>query len=355
MTLAVRACAWEDPALPAVWDALHAASPRATVFQSRAWMQSWWEAFAASDLHRSSALLLVEDAAAAPVALAPLFRQQREAGPLTLWSYLLWMGHDLAPMQTLLCRDDREIDAWRAILSHVHATLPGAWFDLHDVDHATVASLAAACAPGDTLSSTGSSTCLSLSLGPDADPLACATPGLRRNMRRAGSWIRDTPGLRWTFEEGMGEDALARLAALSLARFGAASFCAEAVHLHFLALLAARMGAAMSLATLLLGDAPMHVVCGLRHANRYAYFLAGMDPAFAAHRPGYANFHLLFEHLASLGLRHFDFLRGEERYKREFGPDVEMRHHVTLVPSAARRRNAMASTLQSVRRGAVRR
>lgn len=355
MILRVRAVNWDDPALPIVWDALFAATPGATVFQTRAWMQSWWETFSASDVRRSSALLLVEDDDASPIALAPLYRQQREAGAFTLWSYLLWMGHDLAPLQTLLCRVHRDVDAWRAILAHVRDALPGAWFDLHDVDLATAEALSAACADGDSLRTTGSTTCLSLALDPDADPLAHATSALRRNMRQARRWMSVTPALRWTFEEGMGEDALARLGTLSRARFGAASFCAEAVHTRFLSLLAARMGDAMSLATLWLEDAPVHVVCGLRQANRYAYFLAGMDPAHAPHRPGYANFLLLFEHLAGHNVRHFDFLRGEERYKRDFGPDVETRRHVTVVPSAARRRHAMASALQSMRRsGAVR-
>lgn len=351
MTLRVREMEWNDPDLPGTWDALLAATPRASVFQTRAWMQSWWDAFSAADTHRRSALLLVEDAAATPVAFAPFYRQQRDAGALTLWSYLLWMGHDLAPMQTLLCREACDVDAWRAILTHLRATTPGAWLDLHDVDHATVKALTAACDAADTLRTTGSTTCLSLALDDDADPLVNATPAMRRTMRRVRTWMRDASGLEWTFEEGMGEDALARLETLSRARFGDASFCAEAVHTRFLSLLADSMDAMMSLATVRLGGVPVHVVCGLRHADRYAYFLAGMDPAHATHRPGYVNFLLLFDRLASLGVRHFDFLRGEERYKQDFGPVSETRHHVRLVPGAARRRHTMASALQALRRG----
>lgn len=351
MMLRVRDIAWDDPALAGAWDALLAASPRAHVFQSRAWIRSWWEAFSADDPRRRSALMLVEDADATPVALAPFFRQQRDAAAVSLWSYLLWMGHDLAPMQSLLCDDARLDDAWRAIIAHVRRTMPHAWFDLHDVDAATVQSITGACTGRDALRMTGRTTCLSLPLAPGADPTVRADASLRRSLRPVRAWMREDGDLRWTFEQGMEDASLARLQTLSLARFGIASFCAEAVHMRFLQLLAERLHDAMAIATLWHGDAPVHVVCGLLHRDRYAYFLAGMDPAHASQGPGYANLLHLFDRLAALGIRHFDFLRGDERYKKSFGPVEDMRHHVSLVPDRARRRHAVASALQTLRRG----
>lgn len=351
MMLRVRDIAWDDPSLADAWDALLAASPRAHVFQSRAWIRSWWDAFGADDPRRRSALMLVEDAGATPVALAPFFLQRRAAAAVSLWSYLLWMGHDLTPMQSLLCDDARLDDAWRAIVAHVRRTMPHAWFDLHDLDDATVQSLTRACTGRDALRATGHATCLSLALAPASDPVARADASLRRSLRRVRTWMREDGALRWTFEQGMGEASLARLQTLSLARFGTASFCAEAAHVRFLQLLAERLHDAMTLATLWHGETPVHVICGLLHRDRYAYFLAGMDPAHASHGPGYANLLHLFEQLPARGIRHFDFLRGDERYKRSFGPVEDLRHHVSLVPAQARRRHAVASALQTLRRG----
>jgi CelD/BcsL family acetyltransferase involved in cellulose biosynthesis len=59
---------------------------------------------------------------------------------------------------------------------------------------------------------------------------------------------------------------------------------------------------------------------------------SGFDPTRAALSPGLVLLARLVEDAIARGKRRFDFLRGEERYKYEFGPTAEDVCTVTLAP-----------------------
>lgn len=352
MSACVKEMAWTDAALPTIWSALHAATPDATIFQTHAWMRSWWDAFAGDDPHRRTALLSVVDGSGQVIALAPLYVQRRYVGPFRLWEYLLWMSHELSPYQTLLCPPGREPDAWRAILAWARSQQPPLWFELRDLTESSLRVLVDSVDPRDTVRERGRSTCLTLDLTASTNIDARVAPSLLRNVRKVRAWMQDAPDVHWSHETGMSEEAIARLRTMSRMRFGSSSFLAEAVHVRFLNLLAHRMGDALTLSTLWIGEQPVHVICGLVQGTTYSYFLSGMDPSADAVRPGFANLMMLLEQMQCDGIRCFDFLRGEERYKKEFQPDIHTRLHATVLPHEARMRHAVASALQRLKRGA---
>ena len=62
---------------------------------------------------------------------------------------------------------------------------------------------------------------------------------------------------------------------------------------------------------------------------------SGFHPARAALAPGLVLLAHLVRDAIGRGKRRFDFLRGEERYKYEFGPSPEDVYAVRVTPEAA--------------------
>jgi CelD/BcsL family acetyltransferase involved in cellulose biosynthesis len=57
---------------------------------------------------------------------------------------------------------------------------------------------------------------------------------------------------------------------------------------------------------------------GWRVGERFAYYQAGLDPAFAAHSAGFVLLGRTLEEAFAEGAREYDFLRGDEEYKSRF-------------------------------------
>ena len=60
---------------------------------------------------------------------------------------------------------------------------------------------------------------------------------------------------------------------------------------------------------------------------------SGFDPAHAALSPGLVLLARVVRDAIERGMRRFDFLRGEERYKYEFEPTPEPVYGVTVRPA----------------------
>ena len=67
-----------------------------------------------------------------------------------------------------------------------------------------------------------------------------------------------------------------------------------------------------------------------RYGDTLYLYNSGYDPAFAQFSVGVAVFGLGIEWAIGQGLRVFDFMRGSEPYKYEFGPVEQTVHHLTL-------------------------
>ena len=57
---------------------------------------------------------------------------------------------------------------------------------------------------------------------------------------------------------------------------------------------------------------------GWRVGERFAYYQAGLDPAYAAHSAGFVLLGRTLEEALTEGAREYDFLRGDEEYKSRF-------------------------------------
>ncbi|HVA63810.1 MAG TPA: GNAT family N-acetyltransferase [Terriglobales bacterium] len=68
---------------------------------------------------------------------------------------------------------------------------------------------------------------------------------------------------------------------------------------------------------------------GFEAGDRFLYFQSGFDPAWSDASPGTVLLSLVIEDCIARGLRHFEFLRGEERYKGRW--TTERRQSATLL------------------------
>ncbi|MBX6324103.1 MAG: GNAT family N-acetyltransferase, partial [Rhodospirillaceae bacterium] len=68
-----------------------------------------------------------------------------------------------------------------------------------------------------------------------------------------------------------------------------------------------------------IGGVPAGAYYGLHHRERACAYLGGFDPAFAAESPGTILIGHAIEQALREGAREFDFLRGREPYKYEWG------------------------------------
>lgn len=75
----------------------------------------------------------------------------------------------------------------------------------------------------------------------------------------------------------------------------------------------------LDLRALCLDDRAIAVHMGARTPSRYFYYIPAFDPELAKHSPGSLLIWKLIEEASQQGIRWFDFLRGDEGYKREWG------------------------------------
>lgn len=305
---------WCD--LGGAWRSLWESDPRATPFQSPAWLLNWWRCFGAGRLWvisiRNNGTLI----GLLPCAI------QRDAdtgrrrvvlmgtGPSDYLDILLSPGEEAIAIPALarfLIEQSHEWDTCdfqelREDSPLLHLSLPAGWHDQHETQ----------------------STCLVLPLPGTIDEWhESLSPGFLHELRHAALRAESRGELIYekaspqnfselfhtlvdlheqrceeTFGSGVGKD----LSPL-LYRAGSEMFAHDELELHGL-----RLGGNIIAATF-----------GMRSRNSVYYFLGGFDPNQARISPG----SLLLLHVieASLqgGAKRFDFLRGDEPYKFRWG------------------------------------
>ena len=303
----------------AAWSELHARTQLRSPFLTWIWQHQWAEVFTTD--HRLE-IWSVKDADQL-VAVLPLY----EADPGV---FRILGGVEISDYLDLIAVAGREEEAWAALL-RARAEAGTVW-DLHAVPAAspTVTAVPAlAAAVGLETKIAVEERCPVLALAPSWEAYLASLPGkhrheLTRKMRRLE---REAPGTASACAAT--PDAIAGrldefLALHRSSRVGKARFMDARMETFFrraVTLLAER-----GMARLWFLDAtggPMASFITLEWNGTVGLYNSGFYPERAQLAPGLVLLAHLVRDAIERGKQRFDFLRGEERYKYEFGPTPE--------------------------------
>ena len=309
------------------WDALHAETRLRSPFLAWTWQREWVAVFGED---RRLEVRGVVDGGGRLVALLPLV----ETVP---GRWLLVGGADISDYLDLIALRDREDEAWAALLGS-RAADRAVW-ELHAVPAAspTVSAMPAlAVAAGLEVSTTLEERCPILALPDSWDALLASLSGKHRHeiSRKLRRFEREAPQghVAWESTPAGIERRLEDFLTLHRrSREGKAKFMDARMERFFrrtIPALAARGGA--RLAFLDLPDGPVASFVTLEWDGTVGLYNSGFHPDRAALSPGVVLLAHVIRDAIERGRRRFDFLRGEERYKYEFGPVPEAVHAVTI-------------------------
>ncbi len=305
------------------WRALWLRCPKATLFQSPDWLVPWWDIFAPGELR-----VIAVHSGEELIGLAPLYREAARA-------CLLPIGTLFSDYQDILLDPGETSRAAHAIAIAID--------DMDDVERCEFDELASG-AQALQLGPLGweerlatASPCPVLALPDNLRGLASGIPPSRlrhlRTARRRVARRGDSAII-----EGDADNAaallaeLVRLHGLRLRAHGQKGVFAdprvEAFHAAALPSLI-EQGVAR-LYALTIGDAIAGVYYGFGHRDRAYSYLAGNDPAFAFESPGSVLLGHAIEGAVREGMSSFDFLRGSDDYKYEWGAKDRWNVRMTL-------------------------
>ncbi len=301
------------------WEALFYACPWATLFQSPNWQLTWWHHFGREGSLRALALYDGDTL----VGLAPFYITHETGMPLLR----LVGGIDLTDYLDILARPGYDTALWDAVLDTWLGRQCECTLDLHSLradsptlhllpERARVRHL--------TLTNQQETVCPLVSLPASWEAYqktlsAKARHELRRKLRKAGrealvSWY-------WVAHpDAVAEDLPTFFHLHTLSSPEKAMFWTPARRAFFeaMALEMSRAGW-LQLAFLLIDGTPAATFMLFDDGERFLLYNSGFDPAFDALSPGWVLLGYLIEHAIALGRREFDFLRGDEAYKYQFG------------------------------------
>jgi len=317
----------------AAWGALHARSRLRSPFTTWTWQAEWVRVFAQG---RRLEVWRVEDGGE-PIALLPLHEAERSG-----WQML--GGADVSDYLDLVAVAGREEEAWAALLG-ARAASAAPW-TLHAVPAAspTVTAMPAlAGAFGLAASVDVEERCPVLALPATWEDYLQSLDGkqrheLNRKMRRVA---REAPDAR-PVAVATRADVEARLGDfLDLhrrSRTGKARFMDARMESFFRAVCPALADAGMARIWFLDAPAgPLASFITLEWDGTVGLYNSGFHPDHAALSPGLVLLGHLVRDAIARGKRRFDFLRGEERYKYDFGPSPEDVCRVSIAPAGAPR------------------
>jgi CelD/BcsL family acetyltransferase involved in cellulose biosynthesis len=308
------------------WGELHRRARLAAPFLTFTWQREWTRAFAPT---ARLALHTVKDEGGALVAVLPLY----EAAPGRLATI---GGADVSDYLDLLCLAGREADAWSALLAAGDGRT--VW-ELHAVPAAspTVTTLPAlAQAAGIAVTAEIEENCPVLDLPASWEEYLAGLGGKHRHelTRKIRRLEREVPEARVTCAAT--PDAIAArfgdfLDLHRRSRTGKARFMDERMEGFFRRAIAA-LSASGSARLWLLDTAagPIASFVTLEWAGTVGLYNSGFHPDHAALSPGLVLLARLIDDAIGRRKRRFDFLRGEERYKYEFGPVAEPVYQIVV-------------------------
>jgi CelD/BcsL family acetyltransferase involved in cellulose biosynthesis len=314
------------------WEDLRATARLRAPYLSWAWQTEWVHAFAPD---RRLEIRAVEDSEGALVGLLPLF--DAGAGVQRIIG-----GADVSDYLDLLSVAGREEDVWLALLQ-ARAAERETW-QLHAVPAGSptvtvLPGLAATC--GLQASVSVEERCPVLDLPESWDEYLAALPSKHRHelQRKTRRLRREAPDARVAVVRGRAEIEtrfgdffdLHRRSRVGKERFMDARM--EKFFRRAVGELADAGSTAVWFIDLPNGPAAGFVV--LEWADTVGLYNSGFHPDRAALAPGLVLLVHVIEDAILRGKRRFDFLRGDERYKYEFGPSPEEVFGVRIGPGGA--------------------
>jgi CelD/BcsL family acetyltransferase involved in cellulose biosynthesis len=311
------------------WNGLLDRSKLPSVFMTWQWQTEWARAFAAD---RPVQLLSVTDEDGSLTALLPLY--EAEPGVLRLLG-----GVDVSDYLDVIVAAGREEDAWHALLKH-NAARPVQW-DLHAIRAASpTLALAPALAPGHGLRAvaTVEQRCPVLALPRTWDEYLARLSGkdrheLRRKLRKLERELPDVTVRSHHAPDGWGDALGAFLRLHRLSKVGKARFMDERMERFFRDATHALAAAGWARLWFLESKgAPVATFLCVEYGGAVGLYNSGFDPAHAGLAPGIVLLAHVIRDAIERGFPTFDFLRGEEPYKRAFGPVSEELFNLRIGP-----------------------
>lgn len=307
-------------ALRPQWWRLFDACPDASPFQSPEWLLAWRRHFLARGLWT----LAVRRDDGRLIGLAPFFIH---AEPATGRRQLTLLGNGVSDRLDLLAAPaDRDAVA-RAVFARL-AERAGLWTDCDfrdlPADSPLLAEPLPLAAAAERVDAEEPCPALALPDRPD-EVLAGLSKARRGDIRRCARRLAETGALAFEAADAANcAEHLAALGQLHGARRrlrGGAGVLADPPTRAFLDDASAGLLARglLRLEALRLGGRIIAVQFALRRGTRGYSWLHAFDPEFAAHGPGWILLARSLEAAVDAGVRSFDFLRGREAYKYEWG------------------------------------
>lgn len=336
---------FDDVALRNWWqNAYHSGGlVRDTFFQSWEWNRAWYDHYVRVDARRELVLLRVERAGDI-VAAVPLFLQERKAGPITAWRYFLWIADRLAQYPDMVTTETAPTEVWHAVLRFLRTAFPDAWLTLRDV-------LPDSTAAGFTVEGSERSigeTYLRIDLaeGNEEALLGRCVPHMQREIVRARRMLENDRRLEWRAHRAPSAALTERLIILNRARFGDASWFADPRNRDFFISLRETLGNELLISVITYDGEAVHLMASYLHGGSVHYVLSGMAEEAKRFSPGTMNVDATMRWARHDGFRYFDFLRGDEAYKREFSPEERTSMHLTIPAARGKARRALARAAQ---------
>lgn len=301
-------------ALEPEWWALWRRCPGATPFQSPAWLLPWWEVFHPGELCtvsiRQSGRL---------VGLAPLWLETCAEG-----QRLLPLGIGISDYLDVLI--DPDFPGAAAALSRHLSQPTTSWREWELPELAMTAMTRQLPCPAHCMEDlTAASICPVLTLAGQADLEAVLPKTRRRKLRMAHRRIRrmGEPSILPADNLNVGAliDELVRLNRRRHSERGDPSVFEDerVAAFHRLAAPLLLSAGLLRLSAMLLGPDAVAVYYGLHWRGRAYAYLSGFDARHAYESPGSILLEHAIESAMAEGAAEFDFLRGEEAYKYDWG------------------------------------
>lgn len=320
-------------ALESDWWDLWRRSREATPFQSPAWLLPWWEIFRPGDLRVTA---LWRDGRL--IALAPFYLERRDRD-----CRLLPLGIGISDYLDILL-DDKAAETAAALLVRHIETMPVRWSEWELPELSPAAAAQQLPCPAGCREEAGASSCCPILPLSGCGSLEAVLPKRKlRKLRMARRRAARRGDLSVIAADPLNIDALVQeLVRLNRQRHaGQSEPCVfddprvEAFQLQAAPrLLQAGM---LRLNALMIGPEIAAVHYGLHGQDRAYAYLSGFDSSFEYESPG----SLLIGHAIAAAIaesaREFDFLRGAESYKAEWGalPRMNQRRVFRRMPADA--------------------
>jgi CelD/BcsL family acetyltransferase involved in cellulose biosynthesis len=311
------------------WNGLLDRSASPSAFLTWQWQTQWARAFAAG---RPLQLLAVSEADGALAGLLPLYEET--PGRLRILG-----GVDVSDYLDVIAAAGREEEVWLALLQH-RAAQPVEW-DLHAIRAASpTVALLPKLAPSFGLRALTlvEERCPVLPLPATWEAYLARLSGKDRHelKRKMKKLERELPGASVRSHAGAAgwDEALGRFLALHRrSKVGKARFMDERMERFFrdATLALAEAGWARLWFLDWDGAAIASFLC-VEYAGSVGLYNSGFEPAHARLAPGIVLLAHVIMDAIGRGIPVFDFLRGEEPYKQDFGPTPEDLVEIRILP-----------------------